>query len=105
VYVGTPLDEEAVRLVRPGMTKAEVLELLGPPDTPGLRLDGTVFIYRYQDEGERGLRLSLMQASVKYESTDRLTHRVVVFFDKKGIVTGVGRDHPGQGPGPTGSSR
>ena len=89
-FVGAPKSTEAVRLIRTGMTKADVLEIIGPPDAMGLRLDGSVFIYRYRDAGGEGLKVSIMQASIAYEASRRRTSRVVVFFDKKGYVTGIG---------------
>ncbi|MHC4778247.1 MAG: outer membrane protein assembly factor BamE domain-containing protein [Planctomycetota bacterium] len=88
------MSAEAVHLVRTGMTKADVLETIGPPDTMGLRLDGSVFIYRYRDSGGEGVNLSLMQASISYEASRKRTRRVVIFFDKKGIVSLVGGNRP-----------
>ena len=90
-YTGSPLPrEEAGRLV-PGVDKAEVLERLGPPDMVGPRIDGCVFVYRYRDESDAGLSLSFFQASVSWDESDQRTHRLVLFFDKKGRLTAVAR--------------
>ncbi|MFO7871531.1 MAG: outer membrane protein assembly factor BamE [Kiritimatiellia bacterium] len=78
---------DSVGMLEKGMSKAEVLELLGPPDTVGLRLEGSVFIYRYHNEEGKGLDVSATPGSFEYETLNRQTDRVVVFFDKKGIVT------------------
>ncbi len=89
-WIGAPLPPERLASVAPGATKAEVLRTLGPPDTVGLRLDGSVFIYRYRSESDDGLSLSFFQASVEVDFENRRTDRVAVFFDKKGVVTAVG---------------
>ncbi len=78
---------DLVARLEQGMSKVAVLELLGPPDTVGLRLQGSVFIYRYHNESDKGLKLSLVRASFQYETSDRRTARLVVFFDKKGLIT------------------
>jgi outer membrane protein assembly factor BamE (lipoprotein component of BamABCDE complex) len=85
-FVGSPLPVEALAHLRPGLSKPEVLDLLGPPDAAGLRLDGSVFIYRFQNEEGLGVDVSVFRASFSYDRTDRLTDRIVVFFDKKGLV-------------------
>lgn len=90
VYEGAPLPADAARVLRHGMTKAQVLSIFGPPDLMGLRLDGSVFVYRYRHESEAGFRLSAFQASVSYDASDARTDRLVVFFDKRGRVTSVG---------------
>ena len=91
-WVGSPLPEEQFQLLRQGMSKVEVLGLLGPPDTAGLRLNGSVFIYRYQSSDDMGIELSAFRTSVQYDRSDRRTDRLVVFFDKKGVVTEFVRD-------------
>ncbi len=83
----SPVPEERIARLSAGMAKAQVLELLGPPDDAGLRMDGSVFIYRFHNKADKALELSFMQGSFNYEESDWRTHRVVVFFDKQGIVT------------------
>jgi len=73
-------------------TKAEVLERVGPPVDVGLQLDGSVFIYRSRREELENLNLSFFQVTFDYETIDRRTDRLVVFFDKTGRKTGYGLD-------------
>lgn len=73
-------------------TKAEVLETVGPPADIGLQLDGSVFIYRYRSEEVDNLNLSAFRLTFDYETSDRRTARLTVFFDKKGNVKGFGLD-------------
>ena len=89
-YGGSPLPVDDLPLLKRGMTKADVLTLLGPPDGLGLRLKGSVFIYRYAKGEEAGLQISAYQASLSYDTSDNRMDRVVVFFDKKGVVTEFG---------------
>jgi hypothetical protein len=89
-YAGSPLPVDDLPLLKAGMTKAEVLGLLGPPDDMGLRLQGSVFIYRYAKGEAAGLSVSAYQASLKYDRSDSRMDRVVVFFDKRGVVTEIG---------------
>jgi outer membrane protein assembly factor BamE (lipoprotein component of BamABCDE complex) len=91
-FAGSIMPEEEMPQLRIGMAKEEVLSLLGPPDTVGLRLKGTLFIYRYHNEADTGVSLSFFQASMEFESSDRRTARLLVFFDKKGRVTAFARD-------------
>jgi outer membrane protein assembly factor BamE (lipoprotein component of BamABCDE complex) len=93
VSEGTPLNRAQKDLLRPGMNKARVLALLGPPNDMGLRMKGSIFIYRYHDESEEAVKVSAYQASVSYKSSRSSTDRLVVLFDKKGRVTAVGIDH------------
>lgn len=86
------MPSEQYQRLQPGMSKAQVLDLLGPPDSAGLRLRGTVFVYRYQDQGDMGIQVSLFRASFAYDRSDRRTERLVVFFDKKGLVTEFAKD-------------
>jgi outer membrane protein assembly factor BamE (lipoprotein component of BamABCDE complex) len=96
-FVGTPVPRARIAELAPGMPKREVLNLLGPPDTVGLRMDGSVFIYRFRSETEDSLKLSAFQASFSYDATVRRTERVVVFFDKKGRLTDFASDRLGPG--------
>ena len=87
LYGGAPLPAEQVERLRRNMSKVEVLELLGPPDSLGRRLQGSVFIYRYRTGNNLGVEMSLGSTEFEYLSIDRKTDRLVVFFDKQGLVT------------------
>lgn len=89
-FHGARPEPEAVARLEPGMTKADVLKTLGPPDTVGLRMKGSVFIYRYVRSSDQGLSLNAYQASVSYDASDRRTTRLVVFFDKAGKLAQQG---------------
>lgn len=73
-------------------TKAEVLDEVGPPEAIGLRMDGSVFVYRFRFEEQDSLNASFFNASFDYDTTDRRVQRLAVFFDKRGRKTGFGLD-------------
>ena len=100
--VGSPLPREAVAKLKTGMSKAEVLEILGPPDVAGLRVGGSVFVYRYRNAEDAGLDISAFQASVSFDTTDLRTDRIAVLFDKRGIVAAFAVDAAGVSPPPDG---
>ena len=86
------LDPERIALLGEANTKAEVLEKVGPPNSVGIQLDGSVFVYRARIEEIENLNLSAFQASFDYQVTDRRTARLLVLFDKQGRKTGQGFD-------------
>lgn len=92
IHSGSKFPENLETILTVGMTKGQVLEVLGPPDAMGLRLQGTIFIYRYSNQADEDLKLSAFQGSFNYGSSDLRTARLVVFFDKKGRVTAFGRN-------------
>jgi hypothetical protein len=75
-------------------TKAEVLRDLGPPDRLVRQYDGDVFVYAYVRRNENSIELSepvFTQALLfSYTKTQEKSDRLVVMFDRNGIVTGVG---------------
>lgn len=99
-YGGAPFPVESFGRLKAGMSKAEVLGLLGPPDTLGLNLKGSVFVYRFHNEGDTGLEVSLYYASARVESSDRRTDRLLVFFDKSGRVADFAVGADGRQPSP-----
>lgn len=86
------IDPERLALLSEANTKAEVLEKVGPPNSVGIQLDGSVFVYRARIEEIEDLNLSAFQASFDYQVTDRRTARLLVLFDKQGRKTGQGFD-------------
>ncbi|HBP17252.1 MAG TPA: hypothetical protein DEA08_05565 [Planctomycetes bacterium] len=91
-YVGGQLGEQQLEQLATLHTKAEVLEVLGPPNDMGLQLRESVFLYRVQREAAENLNLSFFRASFDYQQIDRRTDRLIVFFDKGGRVTRYGLD-------------
>ena len=91
-FNGETLSPERLETLVDARTKADVLEMFGPPQDIGLQLDGSVFIYRCRWEAQENLNLAFFRASFDYETTDRRTDRLVVFFDKQGNKTGQGLD-------------
>ena len=86
-FSGSPAPEDRVSKLQPALTKGYVLDLLGPPDTVAKRLKGSLFIYRYHNEGDTGFRVSVFRAALEFDTSDSRTDRLLVFFDKKGRVT------------------
>lgn len=86
------MPKDRVAQLKAGMGKGDVLGLLGPPDTLTARIKGSLFIYRYHNEGDTGFRVSAYRAALELESLNRRTDRLLVFFDKKGRVTAYAVD-------------
>jgi len=75
-------------------TKADVLRDLGPPDRLVRQYDGDVFVYAYIRRNESTLELEepvFTHATVfEYTRVQERSDRMVVLFDRSGIVAGVG---------------
>lgn len=75
-------------------TKAEVLRDLGPPDRLVRQYDGDVFVYAYIRRNMDTLELSepvfTHLTIFSYTRTQEMSDRMVVIFDRNGIVTGIG---------------
>ena len=82
------------RIVAGRSTKADVLRDLGPPDRLVRQYDGDVFVYAYIRRNEDTLKLSepvfTHLTFFSYTRTQEKSDRMVVLFDRNGIVTGVG---------------
>jgi len=96
VYRGKPLAADPALLVEGQSTKADVLHLFGPPDQITHQTDGDAFVYRYVRQNFASLTLSdpvftglfLFNFRRQLEASERL----VVLFDYRGVVRGVGYD-------------
>lgn len=97
-FVGGQLGKQQLEQLRELRTKAEVLEVLGPPNDMGLQLRESVFLYRVRREAAENLNLSFFRASFDYEQIDRRTDRLIVFFDKQGGITRYGLDLASEEP-------
>ncbi len=91
-YSTETLTQEQLDAVAVAKTKSEVLKTVGPPLDMGIRLKGSVFIYRAAHRDLDNLNLSAFQGSFDYEQEETRTERLTIFFDKKGNVTGYGFD-------------
>ena len=58
----------------------------------GLQLNESVFLYRFSRAAAESLNLSFFRASLDYDTVDRRTDRLIVFFDKRGAITRYGLD-------------
>lgn len=94
-YVGNELPAVPDGQLVPGTTtKADVLRDLGPPDRLVRQYEGDVFVYAYVRRNESSLelqepvftRLRIFSYTKEQEKSDRM----VVLFDRAGVVTGVG---------------
>lgn len=70
------------------------MKQLGPPDRLVRQYDGDVFVYAYIRRNEESLELSepvfTRLLIFSYTRTQEKSDRMVVLFDRNGIVTGVG---------------
>ena len=82
-----PADAAAIVL---GLSKAAVLGRLGPPDHVENEPGGSAFEYLYSHTGERGLDVSLFEASFSYDEARTRVERLRVSFDDRGNVRQVG---------------
>jgi hypothetical protein len=94
-YIGNPFVELPEGSVVYGQTtKREVLELMGPPDRILRQYDGDVFVYAYIRRNESSFSIeepvitNLMLFS--YIKTQEKSDRLVVFFDRGGLLSGLG---------------
>lgn len=109
---GNPISEEAVARIQKGKTtRAEVLELLGAPreveteDVTGLAekavaryqgekltlsIDPALFNDVYIYERKRTEYFIMALFLFNYYSSDETSERLAVFFDRRGLVQGVG---------------
>ena len=75
-------------------TKSDVLRDLGPPDRLVRQFDGDVFVYEYIRRNESTLELEEPVFShytfFEYTKVTEKNDRMVVFFDRGGVVSGVG---------------
>lgn len=111
-YSGNPIPEDAIARIVPGeTTRAEVMQLLGAPketesaDITGLaeqalaryegeklilQIDPALFndVYIYERKQTNHFVMALILFN--YYSSDERSDRLAIFFDKDGVVLGVG---------------
>jgi len=94
-YVGNELPPAADGgIVLGKTTKPDVLRDVGPPDRLVRQYDGDVFVYEYIRRNESTLELEepvFTHATIfEYTRVTERSDRMIVFFDRNGIVSGVG---------------
>lgn len=95
VYVGVPVELEAVSLLVPGRTsKGEVLRTLGAPDGIVRQFDGDIFVYRYLRRNTATFQLEepvITNLEIfSYTRSHQRHDSIVVLFDEQGTVREVG---------------
>jgi hypothetical protein len=72
--------------------KGDVLRIFGPPTEIQRQLDGDVFTYSYMLKDERSFSLEAPRTDlgISYKQVDERHDRLVVLFDKQGLVSGFG---------------
>jgi outer membrane protein assembly factor BamE (lipoprotein component of BamABCDE complex) len=94
-YIGSKLPTEGMDgTIHVGVTtKAQVLAQLGAPDELRRQFDGDVFVYRYMRMNSSQIKIEEPIRSTDlyvYKRVDEKSDRVVVLFDRAGLVSGVG---------------
>jgi outer membrane protein assembly factor BamE (lipoprotein component of BamABCDE complex) len=97
VTLGHPVLPEDAESIVPGLSKATVLERLGPPDHTEPELGGSLFDYLYSRSAARTLDVSLLQGQFSYDERFLQLDRLRVSFDRRGIVRYVAVV-PGESP-------
>ena len=99
ITLGSPVAPEEAASIGLGVTKAEVLVRLGPPDRVEIETGGSAFEYLYSRAAGRTLKVSLSQASFTYDEARQQVDRLRVGFDRDGAVRYVGLVPAGSTPG------
>jgi outer membrane protein assembly factor BamE (lipoprotein component of BamABCDE complex) len=94
-YVGNELPPLTDAQLVPGRTtKADVLRELGPPDRLVRQYEGEVFVYAYIRRNLSSFDLSepvfTRLRVFSYTKTQEKSDRMVVLFDRAGVLTAVG---------------
>jgi len=94
-YVGNELNAVPDGRIVVGKTdKGEILEVFGPPDRILRQYDGDVFVYAYIRRNSTTFEIedptitNLMIFT--YHKSQEKSDRLVVFFDREGLVSGIG---------------
>jgi len=90
ITLGHPILPEEAASIALGVSKAEVLSRLGPPDAVEIETGGSAFEYLYSRAAGRTLKVSLSQVSFTWDEARRGVERLRVGFDRDGAVRYVG---------------
>ena len=99
-YSGVPLHGDPAVLVKGESTKADVLQVFGPPTQITHQTDGDAFVYAYDRWNYSAIILAepiftgqrIFTYTREFDNRDRL----VVLFDFYGVVRGVAAQHETQ---------
>ena len=95
IYMGSEIRDDPKEKIKIGSTtKAEILEIFGPPERIQMQYDGDIFVYAYlrKNSSQLALRepyftkLTLFQ----YTRTQQKSDSLVILFDKDGVVKNYG---------------
>ena len=94
-YVGAEIREEPAARIQAGRTsRAEVLQVFGPPDRILRRANGDVFIYLFERTNETSFTLEEPVFTnfqlFSWNKVQRKSDRLTIFFDGDGTVTAFG---------------
>jgi len=94
-YVGSPLRADPAREIHPGSTDmSEVLRTFGAPDRILRHAVGDVFVYSYRRSNSESLTIEepvITNAQIfSYSRTRQKEDRLVVLFDRQGLVRSFG---------------
>ncbi|MBW2244789.1 MAG: hypothetical protein JRH01_22645 [Deltaproteobacteria bacterium] len=95
VYRGSPIRAVPDEVLQAGVTnKAQVLQILGPPDRIVRQHDGDAFLYRYVRRNVDSLELEepvFTNLTVfSYTRNEQRADLLLVLFDKEGVVVSWG---------------
>jgi outer membrane protein assembly factor BamE (lipoprotein component of BamABCDE complex) len=95
VYQGSQLTADPYEWINSGQTtKSDVLRVFGPPDLIQRQLDGDVFTYAYLRKDTRTFTIEEPVITdlefLTYTRIDEKSDRLVVLFDKAGVVSAFG---------------
>jgi hypothetical protein len=79
-------------IVNGSTSRGDVLRIFGPPDRIQRQMDGDIFTYSYMRKEGRSFSLEAPRTDlgVSYKKVDEKHDRLVVLFDRGGIVSGYG---------------
>jgi outer membrane protein assembly factor BamE (lipoprotein component of BamABCDE complex) len=90
ITFGNPVQPGDAEAIVAGLSKADVLIRLGPPDHVELEIGGSAFEYLYSHAATRALNVSLLQSRFSYDEVRSQVDRLRVSFDSAGTVRYVG---------------
>lgn len=86
ITLGHPVLPADAQAIVPGLSKAAVLERLGPPDHVEPEPGGSLFDYLYSRRAARTLDVTVLQGNFRYDQVFSQLDRLRVGFDAHGTV-------------------
>ena len=88
--VGDPLPNGRDHLVVGTTTKAQTLQILGPPISVQRQFDGELLVYRQEKRSSRSLTLIPFIPIFYYSDGEGLRNDLTLLFDKDAVLRGIG---------------